>query len=72
MDFVTQFLAKSIRAYGYEAKINFEIFEADSSISILLIDLGYDVSGPIDDPLQNVRAYWGSPSTLPCVAIITD
>lgn len=28
-DSATQFLAKAIRAYGYEAKISFEIFEAD-------------------------------------------
>ena len=37
----------------------------------ILIDLGYNVSGPIDDPLQNVRLYWGSHSTLPCVEIIS-
>ena len=28
-DSATQFLAKAIKAYGYEEKINFEIFEAD-------------------------------------------
>jgi len=28
-DSATQFLAKAIRAYGYEEKINFEVFEAD-------------------------------------------
>src|SRR5438105_11191271 len=28
-DSATQFLAKAIKGYGYEEKINFEIFEAD-------------------------------------------
>src|SRR5438552_17627142 len=28
-DSATQFLAKAIKAYGYQEKINFEIFEAD-------------------------------------------
>ena len=28
-DSATQFLAKAIKAYGYEEKINFEVFEAD-------------------------------------------
>src|SRR5438874_2427081 len=28
-DSATQFLAKALRAYGYEEKISFEIFEAD-------------------------------------------
>lgn len=37
----------------------------------MLIDFGYDVSGPVDDPLQNVRLYWGTHSTLPCVEIIS-
>jgi methylmalonyl-CoA/ethylmalonyl-CoA epimerase len=37
----------------------------------VLIDLGYDVSGPIEDLLQNVRAYWGCHPALPCVEIIS-
>jgi len=37
----------------------------------VLVNLGYDVSGPIEDPLQKVRAWWGSHSTLPCVEIIS-
>ena len=37
----------------------------------VLVDLGYDVSGPVDDPLQNVRLYWGSHPVLPCVEIIS-
>jgi hypothetical protein len=37
----------------------------------LLVNLGYEVLGPIEDPLQNVCAYWGSHSTLPCVEIIS-
>ena len=37
----------------------------------VLVNLGYEVSGPVDDPLQNVRLYWGSHSTLPSVEIIS-
>ena len=37
----------------------------------VLVDLGYDVSGPVDDPLQNVRLYWGIHSVLPCIEIIS-
>lgn len=37
----------------------------------LLVNLGYEVSGPIDDSLQNVRAFWGSHKTLPCVEILS-
>ncbi len=37
----------------------------------LLRGLGYEVSTPIDDPLQNVRAYWATHATLPSVEIIS-
>ena len=37
----------------------------------VLVNLGYEVSGPVDDPLQNVRLYWGSHLTLPSVEIIS-
>lgn len=37
----------------------------------MLVNLGYEVSGPVEDPLQNVRAYWGTHSTLPCVEILS-
>ena len=37
----------------------------------MLVTLGYDVSDPVDDPLQNVRLYWANHSVLPCVEIIS-
>ena len=36
-----------------------------------MADLGYEVSGPVDDPLQNVRAFWAVHSTLPCVEVLS-
>jgi methylmalonyl-CoA/ethylmalonyl-CoA epimerase len=36
----------------------------------VLVDLGYDVKGPIEDSVQNVRLYWGTHATLPSVEII--
>lgn len=37
----------------------------------ILADLGYEVSGPVDDPLQNVRAFWAVHSALPCVEVLS-
>lgn len=36
-----------------------------------LIDLGYNMSEPVDDPLQSVRLYWGSHLSLPPIEIIS-
>lgn len=36
----------------------------------MLGDLGYNVSGPVEDPLQNVRAWLATHSTLPCVEVL--
>ena len=36
----------------------------------LLSGLGFDVRGPVDDPLQNVRLYWATHHTLPPIEII--
>lgn len=37
----------------------------------ILINLGYQVSEPVDDPLQNVRAFWATHPSMPAVEIIT-
>ena len=37
----------------------------------LLVNLGYDVSGPLDDPLQNVRLHWATHPTLPAIEILS-
>ena len=36
----------------------------------LLVALGYEVTGPLDDPLQNVRLYWGKHAAMPAIEII--
>jgi len=37
----------------------------------MLESLGYTMKGPIEDPLQNVRAYFGSHPSMPAVEIIS-
>jgi methylmalonyl-CoA/ethylmalonyl-CoA epimerase len=37
----------------------------------VLIDLGYEVSEAVDDPLQQVRLHWARHGSLPCVEIIS-
>jgi methylmalonyl-CoA/ethylmalonyl-CoA epimerase len=43
--------------------------EPDASRELLL-GLDYEVSEAVEDPLQNVRLYWATHSTLPPVEII--
>jgi methylmalonyl-CoA/ethylmalonyl-CoA epimerase len=37
----------------------------------VLTGLGYTVSGPVEDLVQNVRLFWGAHSTMPAVEIIS-
>jgi hypothetical protein len=37
----------------------------------ILADLGYKISEPIEDPLQNVRAHWATHLHLPSVEVIS-
>lgn len=51
---------------------HFGLLSTDAAASgRMLTGLGYDVSGPIEDTLQNVRAYFATHATLPSIEIIS-